>query len=182
MRYVTPICASLVALSLIAATAFAEKQREKPQKDEDRSIQNREVRVLDEKAEPADPIRASQVIGMNVQNPAGEEVGEVNDIVLDVKKGEVRYAALSVGGFLGIGDKLFAVPWKAFKCEKAEDGQERKLILNVDKQRLEKAPGFNQDSWPDFADREFTDLVDDYYSDDTADTRSKTAPRQRRQN
>jgi sporulation protein YlmC with PRC-barrel domain len=163
MRYAIPLGAVLVAATVFAVSAADKKV--KPQPTDDQATETREQDRL-KKHDDSEPVRVSEMIGMNVHNKAGEEIGEVNDIVLDIKQGKVRYVALSVGGFLNIGDKLFAVPWKSFKCEKSEDGTSRTLLLNIDKKRLEGAPGFNQDNWPDFANREFTELVDKYYSGD----------------
>src|SRR5262245_28368462 len=67
--------------------------------------------------------RASEIIGLNVTTPNKEDtIGEVNDLVIDADSGMIRYAAVSVGGFLGIGDKMVAVPWKSFRHEKDTDG------------------------------------------------------------
>lgn len=109
-------------------------------------------------------VRASEVIGMNIYNPQGEDVGEVNDVVLDPNTGKVRYAAVTYGGFLGIGDEMFAVPWEAFQCtQDPDDPEEHRLTLDVSKQQLEGAQGFNQDNWPNFADPNFTNELDKRY-------------------
>lgn len=109
-------------------------------------------------------IRASQLIGMNIQNSQGEGVGEVNDIVLDADTGRVRYAAVTYGGLLGVGDKMFAVPFEAFECKPdPEDQDEHILVLNVAKKQLEGQTGFDQDHWPNFADRKFTADLDKRY-------------------
>ena len=98
-------------------------------------------------------IRASELIGLNVTNNADETVGEINDIVIDPNDARVRYVAVSVGGFLGMGDQLFAIPWASFDCRK--DGDEHKVVLNIDKETLQKAKGFNQDNWPDMANEQW---------------------------
>ena len=121
-----------------------------------------EVGRLDEKTKRF-TIRASQLIGIEIQNAQGEEIGEVDDLVLDTQTGKIRYAAVSYGGVLGVGDKLFAVPWEAFHAKPGQDGQQYVLMLNVSKQQLENAQGFSEDNWPDFADREFTHQVDKRY-------------------
>ena len=101
---------------------------------------------------------------MNIYNPQGEDVGEVNDIVLDPNTGKMRYAAVTYGGFLGIGDEMFAVPWDAFQCtQDPDDPEEHRLTLDVSKQQLEGAQGFNQDNWPNFADPNFTQDLDRRY-------------------
>lgn len=107
--------------------------------------------------------RASEIIGLNVMTPDNEDtIGEINDLVLDAQSGKLRYAAVSVGGFLGIGDKLVAVPWQAFEQRRDEDG-DMYLSLDTTKEKLEQAPGFNQDSWPDFANPKWSTDNDRHY-------------------
>lgn len=107
--------------------------------------------------------RVSQIIGMTVRNNEGKDIGTVNDIVIDAASGRVRYAALSYGGFLGLGDKLFAVPWGAFEYRPAKEGDEYHLVLNVSEEKIKSAKGFDQDKWPDFGNREFTRGLDAHY-------------------
>lgn len=90
--------------------------------------------------------KASKLVGMDVKNPANEDIGTVNDIVLDLSSGRVAYVVLSVGGFLGVGEKYIAVPPSAFRA--STDGGNN-LVLNVDKQRVQQAPGFSKSEWPD---------------------------------
>ena len=86
---------------------------------------------LDEKTTGSN-VRASQLIGMNIQNPEGEGVGEVHDIVVDANNGRVRYAAVTYGGLFGLGNKLFAVPFEAFEVRtQADDRHEYVLVLDV---------------------------------------------------
>lgn len=84
------------------------------------------------------------VIGKKVLSPQGENLGKIEEVVLDKVEGNVRYVALSFGGILGLGDKLFALPWKAITYNKEEEA----FILNIDKSRLESAEGFDKNSWP----------------------------------
>jgi sporulation protein YlmC with PRC-barrel domain len=106
--------------------------------------------------------RASEIIGMKVKNASGKDLGTVNDVVLDVNKGTVRYFAVSYGGFLGLGDKLFAIPPKSFEWKR--DGDKNHLVLNLTEERLKNAPGFDQDHWPDFAtDAQWREKIDTYY-------------------
>ncbi|QDT90224.1 PRC-barrel domain-containing protein [Gimesia algae] len=102
-------------------------------------------------------VRVSQLNGMNIQNSQGKSVGEIKDIAINVTQGNVQYAAVTYGGFLGVGNKMFAVPFKAFKLKQnPEDPEEQILILNVTQQQLEGAQGFDEDHWPDFADPDFS--------------------------
>jgi sporulation protein YlmC with PRC-barrel domain len=145
---------------LIASSANAQGTPTKEHRD--RSLAGK----LDSKTSGAN-VRASKLIGMNIQNERGESVGEVNDIVLDANTGKVRYMAVTYGGFLGLGNKMFAVPYEAFACRRdADDPDETLLVLNVTKQQLEGATGFDEDSWPNFADTKFTSELDKRYGVD----------------
>lgn len=102
---------------------------------------------------------ASSLIGDEVYNRADEHLGEVKDIMLDMHTGRISYTVLSFGGFLGMGDKLFAVPWEALVL----DYEQRRFVLDVEKTRLENAPGFDKNSWPNMADPTWSDGIHDYY-------------------
>ena len=115
-------------------------------------------------ANTAQAFRASKLIGMEVKNAKGEALGSINDFVVD-ERGQVRYIAVSFGGVLGVGSKLFAVPYKTFTFKTDVDAESRYAELNVDKQLLEKAPGFPSDRWPDFGDQKFVKEVDAFYND-----------------
>lgn len=108
-------------------------------------------------------VRASQIIGMKIQNPNGNSLGSVNDLVIDATNGEIRYVAVSYGGVLAIGDKLFAVPWEAFTVRRAADSPDYHLVLNATEEQLKSATGFDQDRWPNFADPQFTAGLDAHY-------------------
>lgn len=89
--------------------------------------------------------RASKLIGMNVKNQLNENLGEIEDLVVDMQSGRISYAVLATGGVLGIGEKYIAVPTSAF--EHSTDGD--RLVLNADKTKIDQAPGFTKDNWPD---------------------------------
>ncbi|MGB0134171.1 PRC-barrel domain-containing protein [Dokdonella sp.] len=103
---------------------------------------------------------ATTLIGDNIRNAQDESLGELKEIMLNTTSGEIAYAVVSYGGILGLGDKLFAVPWKAFTI----DHENHKLVLNVSKERLKDAPGFDKDRWPNFADPSFVSSVGAYYA------------------
>src|ERR1035438_6401807 len=94
-------------------------------------------------------LAADTLTGDKVVNRQKEDLGTIEHLMIDVEQGRIAYAVLSFGGFLGMGDKLFAIPWSAL----AVDTVERQFILNVDKKLLERAPGFDKDHWPNMADR-----------------------------
>ena len=102
---------------------------------------------------------ADTLIGDSVVNAAGEDLGEVKAIMLDVQSGRVAYAVLSFGGFLGMGNKLFAIPWSALTL----DAGEKRFMLNIAKERLDNAPGFDKDHWPSMADASWARQLHEYY-------------------
>lgn len=107
-------------------------------------------------------ISTSSLNGDNVVNAAGDDLGKIEDIMLDTDNGRVGYAVLSFGGFLGMGDKLFAIPWSALQLDTAE----HRFILNVTKERLKAAPGFDKDNWPNMADRAWGESIHSHYAAD----------------
>jgi sporulation protein YlmC with PRC-barrel domain len=94
-----------------------------------------------------------------VRNKNGEKLGSITDIIIDLPSGRVAYAVLSFGGFLGFGEKLFAIPWEALTL----DEDNKWFILDVDKSALENAPGFDKDNWPDMADASWGTDIHNYY-------------------
>lgn len=87
---------------------------------------------------------ASSLTGHDVVNRAGETLGEVQDIMLDLAHGTVAYAVMSSGGFLGIGERLFAIPWRALQL----DPERKAFVLDVERSHFDKAPGFESTHWP----------------------------------
>jgi hypothetical protein len=104
-------------------------------------------------------LASSTLNGENVRNAAGEDLGEIKDLMIDTASGTIQYAVLSFGGWLGMGDKLFAVPWNSMRL----DTENHCLVLDVSRDRLKDAPGFDKDNWPDFADPTFTSRISSYY-------------------
>lgn len=102
---------------------------------------------------------ANTLIGDDVYNNDEEKLGDIKEIMVDTQDGEISYAVLSYGGFLGMGDKLFAVPWKALKLDTAN----KRFVLNIKKEKLKDAPGFDKDAWPDLADPTLTSTLQSYY-------------------
>ncbi len=102
---------------------------------------------------------ASTLEGDDVVNRQGETLGEISDIMLDVPSGRVAYAVMTFGGVMGMGSKLFAVPWNALTL----DADRECFVLDVDKQRLDKAPGFDKDHWPSMADTDWAEQVHAFY-------------------
>ena len=102
---------------------------------------------------------AKTLTGDNVVNHAEEHLGDIKEIMLDMRSGKVAYAVVAHGGILSIGEKLFAVPWSALTL----DTVNKRFTLNIDKERFENAPGFDNDHWPDMADQTWADSLHSYY-------------------
>jgi hypothetical protein len=102
---------------------------------------------------------ADTLAGNDVYNGQGKKLGDIQDIMLDVPHGRIAYAVLSRGGILGIGDKLYAIPWSALTL----DTDRKCFVLNVDVERLEQDDGFDKDNWPSMADETWARRVYDYY-------------------
>jgi len=110
---------------------------------------------------PWNLIKGSTFIGADVENPEGQNLGDIKDVVIDRNSGRIAYAVVSFGGFLGMGEKLFAVPWGAFSQPKAN---KETFILAVDKERLKNAPGFDANNWPQMTSREWVTGLYTYYN------------------
>jgi len=109
---------------------------------------------------PGPEVMAADTLqGDKVVNHENEELGKIEDIMIDVQRGSVAYAVMSCGGFLGLGDKLFAIPWSALTL----DADRHCFVLDADKERFEKAPGFDKDRWPSMADTAWASRIHEYY-------------------
>lgn len=105
---------------------------------------------------------ADTLLGEDVVNNEEDDLGDIKEIMIDMRTGQVAYAVLSFGGLLGIGEKLFAVPWQALQL----DTINKRFVLNVDKERLESAPGFDADAWPDMSDTTWATQIHNFYGTD----------------
>jgi sporulation protein YlmC with PRC-barrel domain len=116
-----------------------------------------------ESRDPSSPaprlLSATSLMSDDVYNQKEEKLGDIKDLMLDTHSGTVSYAVLSFGGFLGMGEKLFAVPWSALTL----DTSNKRFVLNVASERLENAPGFDKDNWPDMADPTWAQSIHTYY-------------------
>jgi sporulation protein YlmC with PRC-barrel domain len=105
------------------------------------------------------PMRVSNILKTTVENRHGEKLGTIQDLMVDAD-GHLKYAVLSHGGFLGIGDVLIPIPFDALTT-----GREKgTAVLDTDKQTLEKALNFESKKWPDFTAAEWEEKVDRYFA------------------
>ncbi len=102
---------------------------------------------------------SEDVVGKDVKNLAEDNLGQIKEVMLDKVSGRVAYVVLESGTFLGMGGKLFAIPWNSINYDKTGEC----FILNVDKEKIKTAPGFNKENWPDMSDRSWGQTVFDFY-------------------
>lgn len=111
---------------------------------------------------PARRLTASSIVGDKVKNFIGEDMGTISDLMINVQTGSIEYAVIEFGDFLGIGGKLFAIPFQELVVDPKRDI----FILNRDKEYLRQSPGFDKDHWPDTNDHlnsNYFNDVDTYY-------------------
>jgi len=104
-------------------------------------------------------LSATTLLGDKVTNASGEDLGEIKELMIDPQSGHVAYAVLSFGGFLGMGDKLFAIPFTSLRLRP----DEQNFMLDVPKERLKNAPGFDKNDWPNVSDRKWGLEIHTYY-------------------
>ncbi len=140
------------------------------QRDEQQDVTEERKDVMEEKQDVtearrelrqdlAQAHRAKTVIGMNVKNSQGEDLGKIHDLVLNFDNGDIAYVVISSGGLLGVGDTLHAVPWKALSLNTEADG----FVLNIDQTAWKNAPSFKDNDWPEVADRDWNKQLEGYY-------------------
>ena len=107
---------------------------------------------------------ADTLLGNDVYNKDGEDLGDIKELMIDMASGRLSYAVLSFGGLLGMGDKLFAVPWAALTLDTAN----KRFTLDIPKAKLDGAPGFDKDHWPSMADSSWSTEVHRFYGTTTS--------------
>ena len=104
-------------------------------------------------------LSASTLAADDVYNPKGEKLGSIKELMLNINSGRVCYAVLSFGGFLSLGEKLFAVPWNALTV----DTDNQRFVMDTNEERLKTAPGFDANNWPNMADSTWEKNINAYY-------------------
>ena len=108
--------------------------------------------------------RVADLRGMAVKNSKGEDLGKIEDLVVDTQSGKIRYAALANGGVLGMGEKYFAVPWNSFRLERGAARNRDFLVLNILPDDLKNATGFDKDHWPNMANEQWISQIEHHYT------------------
>lgn len=156
MKSLIPVVAvSILSATLMGTTFAADVQEEREElKEKQQEVKEMQKEVgaraaQESNKEMQEMSRASKIIGTDVKNTKGENLGEIKDVVIDPQNGSVVYAVVSFGGVMGMGNKLFAIPWSVLRWNNDKDN----YILDMDKEALKKAPGFDKKRWPDSANK-----------------------------
>jgi sporulation protein YlmC with PRC-barrel domain len=110
---------------------------------------------------PAERLTATSVIGDRIENPQGEDLGKINNLMINLKSGTIDYVVIEFGSVLGMGGKLFAIPFNELRLD--PEKRKRVFILNRDKDYLKKSPGFDKTHWPNTNEHDYFDNVTLYY-------------------
>jgi len=112
-----------------------------------------------DKRETATLIGSDKVEGTNVYRSNGDKIGSIDRVMIDKQSGKVAYAVMAFGGFLGIGDDHYPVPWSLLRYNSKLGGYE----VNISEQQLTGAPHYGRDENWDWEDRKRAQQVFDYY-------------------
>jgi hypothetical protein len=104
-------------------------------------------------------ISSDKVDGTDVYSRNGDHLGTVHDVMIDKRTGQVEYAIMSFGGFLGIGESYHPLPWRTLTYDTTMSG----YVVDVDRTRLDLAPRYTSSSLPDWSDRGYRSRIDEYW-------------------
>ena len=111
-------------------------------------------------------ISAEELKRLDVVNASGEKLGKIEDLMIDIQKGQIIYAVLSFGGISSLSRKLFAIPWETMCIEgrwNYQDIYRQRIVFNIPREKLEQAPGFDKDEWPAEPDKAWINEVFAYF-------------------
>jgi sporulation protein YlmC with PRC-barrel domain len=151
------IVAEVLAIIFAVAAGVSFAQKERGRKDASTGGELRPYEAA--KGEKINAFMVTRIIGSRVRNMKGEDLGSIEDIVVDTDSGQILYAIMDFGGFLGIGGKLFPVPWQALAALPSEGI----FFLNVSKAQLMNAPAYNRNNLPDMGDMHWGTKVTQFY-------------------
>jgi sporulation protein YlmC with PRC-barrel domain len=157
---------ALSALSIGSSSAADGRKTEQEVTKEQKALKDARREQTEDRAHEANKVmqqmsRASRIIGADIKNSKGDSLGSVKELVLNPETGQVVYAVVSFGGAMGVGDKLFAVPWRVLSWVRDKDF----YLLNVERTTMKKAPGFDKKHWPQSSAQwaEQREVLDQFY-------------------
>ncbi len=158
VRYLTALMAASAVLVWMAGMAVADKPSTVLKKE-------RMEHHMASSGKSANFARLNDLIGLKVENRQNEDLGKISDLVLDLKKGTIKYGVVSYGGVMGVGEKLVAVPFHLLMLDHAAAGLKHQFVLlDISKQGFENAPSFESGKWPDMTDSVWASNLDKYFA------------------
>jgi sporulation protein YlmC with PRC-barrel domain len=185
MKKITLLTVLFFAFGLAFTTAVCaqQQQRDTSQQQRDMSQQQpgvsqqqpqqqqqpqRERQARDQIDTKGNLARADELKGMTVRNMQGEELGSVRDAIVNTQSGKIDYIVIQSGGIAGIGGRTVAVPASSFQVTK-----DRRLVVNITKDRLDKAPEFSENEWPPANEQKWTQTVRSYFGKQTGSPQAR---------
>jgi len=149
--------------SVIVAASFSPLCAQNPNAAQPAASATQNLNRLDSSTS-GQSVRVSKLIGMSIQNSANQNVGQIKDIVIDPSSDRVQYVAVTYGGFLGLGNNLFAVPMQAIQIKQNPNNRDSvMLFLDVTKEQMDGDVGFDENNWPNFSDGKFAGEINRRY-------------------
>ncbi len=108
---------------------------------------------------PVTRLTATSIIGDKVENLEGEDLGKIDNFMINIQSGQIEYVVLEFGSFLGVGGKLFAIPYKQLYL----NAEKECFVLNREKESFKDMPGFDKTHWPGTNDHTYFQDVDYYW-------------------
>lgn len=161
MKSLIPIVAASILTAIFVGNTYAADVQEKRQELTQESPKEMVKSGQQANKEMLQMSRASKIIGTRVKNPTGDNLGDIKDLVLDPQSGQISYAVISFGGVLGMGSKLFAIPWRLLMWDRNDEY----YLLEIQKDILRKAPGFDKNHWPNSSDKweQWSEEINQFY-------------------
>jgi sporulation protein YlmC with PRC-barrel domain len=115
------------------------------------------------------PVKAHQFLGMHVSDRAGQDVGEVKEILLDSGHQKVSFALISADRALDLGNRYLAVPWTALDVQSMPDSDKAHFVISMDREQLKGAPSINKDAWSELDSASFDQQINSFYQTSMTD-------------
>jgi len=115
--------------------------------------------VTASQSQPYKLMSAATLSGYPVRSRSNDDLGCIEEFIVDPQTGKIAYTVLSLAGLPGVAGKLYAVPWSGLEL----DADQRVFVLNADRHTIEGAPGFHEEEWPDFTDQGWGSQIHGYY-------------------
>lgn len=167
MKKMTLFMLLFFALAVFAVDASAQQQQQRDmskqgqqqQSQQQQSQQAQRQQSRDQMSTKGNLARAEELKGTTVRNTRGEELATVQDAIVNTQTGKIDYIVLQSGGMAGIGGDMIAVPVNSFQVTK-----DKRLVLNITKDALDKAPKLNEAQWPPANENKWAQNVKSYFS------------------